>query len=182
MQADLKSVLYSAEQIQARVAELASKISQDYRDKNPVMICLLKGAVVFYADLIRYMDLFLELDFMSVSSYAAAATSSGIVNVRKDLDKSIEGRHVILVEDIVDTGLTLTEVTKLLKARNPASLITCCLLDKASQRTQSFQPEYVGFTLVGSPFVVGYGLDYSGKYRNLPYIAELKREVYQSNS
>jgi hypoxanthine phosphoribosyltransferase len=119
---------------------------------------------------------------MSVSSYASAATSSGTVNVRKDLEKSIEGRHVILVEDIVDTGLTLMEVTKLLRARKPASLIVCCLLDKASQRTQPIQPEYVGFTLVGSPFVVGYGLDYGQKYRNLPYLAELKPEVYQSHS
>jgi hypoxanthine phosphoribosyltransferase len=179
MEADLKSVIYSTETIQARVADLAAKISEDYRDKNPVMICLLKGAVVFYADLIRNMDLYLELDFMAVSSYGSASTSSGVVSIRKELDKSIEGRHVILVEDIIDTGLTLLEVCKILKARKPASLIVCCLLDKSSQRKHAIVPEYIGFSLTGNPFLVGYGLDYSGKYRNLPYVAELKPEVYE---
>ena len=175
---NLERILFSKEQIESRVKELGAKISADYKDKNPLLVCILKGSTLFYADLVKSMDIYLNFDFMAVSSYGAATSSSGEVKMIKDLDCSIEDRHVIIVEDIVDTGFTLKYLTKILKSRKPASLKICTLLNKPSRREVDLTPDYVGFE-VGNHFVVGYGLDYDEYYRNLPEIGVLKEEVYK---
>ncbi|MBI3490383.1 MAG: hypoxanthine phosphoribosyltransferase [Acidobacteria bacterium] len=162
-------ILLSEAQIQKRVAELAADIRRDFPDDLHV-IAVLKGAFVFLSDLIRHMPGHVSLDFMAVSSYAKATTSSGEVRLLKDLDTTLEGRNVIIVEDIVDTGLTLTYLQEILRARNPKSLRTACLLSKPSRRQVDVKVEYIGFT-IEDRFVVGYGLDYAEQYRNLPYIA-----------
>ncbi len=184
MQKDIKEVLFSAEQIAAKVKELGAAITRDYQENPPVLVGILKGAVPFVADLMRAIDLPLAYDLMAVSSYGAATRSSGTVRFLKDLDMSIEDREVLIVEDIVDTGLTLKYLTESLKNRGVNSIKTCTLLDKPSRRRAEIQPDYNGF-VIPDVFVVGYGLDYNEKYRNLPYIGVLHEEVYkgeESNS
>ena len=162
-------ILLSEQQIQKRVAELAAEIRHDCPD-DVHLVAVLKGAFMFLSDLVRHMSGDVTLDFMAVSSYAKAKTSSGEVRMLKDLDSAIDGRHVIIVEDIVDTGLTLTYLQDILRARNPRSLRTACLLSKPSRRQVEVAVEYIGFT-IEDRFVVGYGLDYAEQYRNLPHIA-----------
>jgi len=162
-------VLIAKEELQAKIDELASPIAADYEGTRPVLICVLKGAVLFMADLVRRLPFDLEIEFMAVSSYGQSSESSGVVRILKDLETDIEGRHVLIVEDIVDSGLTLQYLTRSLKARNPASLETVTLLSKAGRRTAEPGCRYTGFE-IPNEFVVGYGLDYAEKYRNLPYI------------
>lgn len=162
------SVLISAEQLQTRIAELAQEIRADYSD-NVHIIAVLKGAFMFMSDLVRHLDGSVSLDFMAVSSYAKGTTSSGEVRLVKDLDTALDGKDVLIVEDIVDTGLTLTYLQDILQARNPRTLRTACLLSKPSRRKVDVKVEYVGFT-IEDHFVVGYGLDYEEQFRNLPYI------------
>ncbi|MGE3956040.1 MAG: hypoxanthine phosphoribosyltransferase [Vicinamibacterales bacterium] len=162
------STLITEEQLQARVAELAAQIRADYPE-NVHIIAVLKGAFMFMSDLVRHMEGSVSLDFMAVSSYAKGTTSSGEVRLMKDLDTTLDGKDVLIVEDIVDTGLTLTYLQEILRARNPRTLRTACLLSKPSRRKVDVTVEYVGFT-IDDHFVVGYGLDYAEQYRNLPYI------------
>ena len=162
------SVLITAEQLQARIAELARDIRADYPE-NVHIIAVLKGAFMFMSDLVRHLDGSVSLDFMAVSSYAKGTTSSGEVRLVKDLDTALDGKDVLIVEDIVDTGLTLTYLQDILQARNPRTLRTACLLSKPSRRKVDVKVEYVGFT-IEDHFVVGYGLDYAEQFRNLPYI------------
>ena len=162
-------ILLSQEQIQKRVAELACEIRRDFPDDLHV-IAVLKGAFIFLSDLIRHMPGQVSLDFMAVSSYAKGTTTSGEVRLQKDLDTTLDGRNVVIVEDIVDTGLTLTYLQEILRARNPRTLRTACLLSKPSRRKVNVKVEYIGFE-IEDRFVVGYGLDYAEQYRNLPYIS-----------
>lgn len=177
MDNDLKQVLLSEEQIRARVKEMGVELSRDYDGKNVILVCILKGAVNFFSDLARSMTCHLEMDFMSISSYGNNKKTSGIVRIAKDMDASITGRHVLIVEDIMDSGLTLNHLTHLLAAREPASLKIACLLDKPSRRECDISPDYTGF-VIPNEFVVGYGLDYNGYYRNLPYVGVMKEEIY----
>lgn len=169
---DVESVLFSQEEIARRVAELGAQISKDYEGKRPVLVCVLRGAVVFLADLMRAISIPFTADFMAVSSYGNASESSGVVRIQKDLDESIQGRHVLLVEDIIDSGRTLEYLLRTLRQRNPASLRTCALLDKPECRAVQVEPDYVGFH-VPDRFLVGYGLDFAQEYRGLPYLAIL---------
>lgn len=167
------NVLLRDDAIQSRVTELAGEIEQDYPEGEEIhLVCVLKGGFVFMSDLIRAMTPRVTVDFIAVSSYAKSTKSSGEVRLLKDLDSGLEGRHVIIVEDIVDTGLTLTYLQDILRARSPKSLRTACLLSKPSRRQVDVTVEYIGFT-IEDRFVVGYGLDYAEKYRNLSYIAVL---------
>ncbi len=177
---NIKEVLLDAETIEKRVRELGAEITADYTGREVVMIGILKGAVVFLSDLARRLDCKARFDFMAVSSYGASTHTSGVVRITKDLDDSIEGKHVLIVEDVVDTGLTLNYLREVLKARNPASLRICSLLDKPSRRKAPVKIDYTGFEIPDA-FVVGYGLDFNGQYRQLPFICVLKPEVYQSN-
>ncbi len=165
-------VLVSAEDLQRRVAELGAEISEDYAERDLVMICVLKGAVVFLADLMRHISVPCELDFMAVSSYGSATDSSGVVRILKDLDYPIQGRHVLIVEDIIDSGLTLQYLLRNLQARDPASLEVCALLTKPERRRVELPTRYVGFE-IPNRFVIGYGLDHAQKHRNLRHIAVL---------
>lgn len=169
MEKEVSRVLISEEQIRKRVKELGEQISRDYAGKNVVLLCILKGAVQFFSDLSRQLTCNVEMDFMSISSYGNALRTSGIVRISKDMDTSITGRHVLIVEDIMDSGLTLNHLTGILKSRQPASLKIACLLDKPERRECDISPDYVGF-VIPNEFVVGYGLDYEGKLRNLPYV------------
>jgi len=162
-------VLIDEQKIENRVAELGAQIAADYNDKNLVVIGILKGAVLFMADLIKKIDIPLSIDFMAVSSYGKSTRSSGIVRILKDLDEEIEGKDVLIVEDIVDTGLTLKFLAENILSRNPKSLRVCCLLDKPSRRKVAVSVDYVGFE-IPDEFVVGYGLDYDQKHRNMPFI------------
>jgi hypoxanthine phosphoribosyltransferase len=171
----LKKELLPAHEIKKRVSELAQQIEKDYESKNPVLIGILKGAFVFLSDLVRELNIPLEIDFMSVSSYGSSTRTSGIVKIEKDLDKDIKDRHVILVEDILDTGLTLHYLLETLQARQPASLEVCTLLLKEGKQQVEFSPKYVGFT-IPDEFVVGYGLDYAGQFRHLPSIYAIDTE------
>jgi hypoxanthine phosphoribosyltransferase len=177
MNKDILEVLFDQETISKCIRGLADQISTDFQNKFPVMVCVLKGACMFFTDLTRNMDIYMEMDFLAASSYGAGTSSSGIVKIKQDLSTNIEGRHVVLVEDIVDSGLTLSELVKLLKERKPASITCVALCNKASRRTVDFSADYVGFE-IEDKFVVGLGLDYAGKYRNLPYIGVLKPSVY----
>ncbi|HWW82899.1 MAG TPA: hypoxanthine phosphoribosyltransferase [Vicinamibacterales bacterium] len=168
-------VLLSREQIQERVAALALEIKGDFPD-DLHLVAVLKGAFMFLSDLVRYMSGPVSLDFMAVSSYAKSTTTSGQVRLLKDLDSTLEGRNVVIVEDIVDTGLTLTYLQEILRARNPRALRTAALLSKPSRRQVEVKVEYTGFT-IEDRFVVGYGLDYAEQYRNLPYIAVLEHSA-----
>ncbi len=168
------SILLSSEQIQQRVKELGAEIARDHpADRDLHLLCVLKGAFMFLGDLIRAIDRTVTIDFMAVSSYAKGTTSSGEVRLVKDLDTGLQGRNVVIVEDIVDTGLTLNYLQEILRARDPRSLRTACLLNKPSRRVVEVQVDYIGFT-IEDRFVVGYGLDYAEKYRNLPYITEIQ--------
>ncbi|HOL18317.1 MAG TPA: hypoxanthine phosphoribosyltransferase [Bacillota bacterium] len=169
-------VLLSREKIALRVAELADDISRDYREQPPLLICVLKGAVIFMSDLMRLLKIPVEIDFMAVSSYGSATASSGVVRILKDLEQSIQGRDVLIVEDIVDTGLTLNYLRENLASRQPRSLKVVTLLDKPSRRRVSFNPDYCGFA-IPDRFVVGYGLDFNEQYRYLPDICVLHNEA-----
>jgi len=169
----VSEVLLSEEQLQVRIRELGRQISQDYAGKAPLMVGVLKGAAMFLVDLIRAVDLPLAIDFMAVSSYGAATESSGVVRILKDLETPIEGRDVVLVEDIIDSGLTIAYVLDMLRRRGPASLKVCALLVKEQAAEAGLKADYVGFT-IPNKFVVGYGLDFDEKYRNLPYLGILQ--------
>lgn len=177
MHKDLAYVLLEEEAIQKRVKELGRQITRDYEGKELVLIGILKGAVVFFSDLIRHVELPMSMDFMAISSYGNATKSAGVVRILKDLDKDIVGKHIIIVEDIVDSGLTLSFLKENLVSRGAASLRICALLDKPERRKVDIKADYQGFTIPDA-FVVGYGLDYAERYRNLPYIGVLKPEIY----
>lgn len=173
----IKEVLISKEEIQEKTKELGALLSEQYKDKNPLIVGILKGALPFMADLIKQMPILLEYDMMDVSSYGSALTSSGEVKIVKDLDASIEGRHVIIVEDIIDTGRTLKYIQDMLMRRNAKSVKIATLLDKPSGRVTNLDVDWKCFD-IPDEFVVGYGLDYRENYRNLPYIGILKPEIY----
>ncbi len=176
----IERVLLSEKELHDKVAELGRKISEDYRGKNLLMVSVLKGSVVFMADLMRAIDIPCEIDFMAVSSYGSGTKNSGVVEIKKDLAREIEGCDVLVVEDILDSGITLSYLMKILQARNPASIRICTLLDKPARRkAKEVMATYSGFE-VPDAFVVGYGLDYDEKFRNLPYIGILKPEVYEN--
>lgn len=177
MRNDLQEVLVSKEEIQATVARLGAEISRDYEGKQPILITVLKGAFVFMADLCRAITVPCTMDFMSVSSYGSGTTTSGKVRIRKDLDVNIEGQDVIIVEDILDSGVTLSSLIELLKTRNPKSLRLVTLFDKPERRKAHVDVDYCGIR-VPDAFIVGYGLDYDELYRNLPDVSILKPEVY----
>lgn len=177
---DIAEVLVTEEEIKARVAELGRTISANYEGKDPLLVAILKGAVVFLTDLMQHITIPHEMDFIAVSSYGAATETSGVVRLIMDLKTNIEGRHVLLVEDIVDTGLTLNYIVENLKTRHPASLKTCVLLNKPARRRINVPLDYVGFD-IPNKFVVGYGLDYGEKYRNLPFVGVLKPELIRSS-
>jgi hypoxanthine phosphoribosyltransferase len=177
MMGDVSEVLITGEEIGEKVRELGARITRDYRGERPLLVGVLRGAVVVLSDLMRQIDLPCEIDFMDISSYGSGSTSSGVVRILKDLDEDITGRHVLIVEDIVDTGLTLSYLLRSLRARKPASVEICALLTKPSRRRVELPVKYLGFE-VPDEFVVGYGLDYAGAYRNLPDICVLKEEVF----
>ncbi len=179
MMQDIEKVLLDEETIAKRVQELGDEISKAYDGQEIVVICVLKGASIFFADLCRAISVHMKMDFMGISSYGDAQKTTGIVKITKDADTSITGKHVVVVEDIMDSGYTLTYLVKMLKDRNPASVKVACLLDKPERREVDITPDYCGFTLPNA-FVVGYGLDYCGKYRNLPFVGVLKPEVYSN--
>jgi hypoxanthine phosphoribosyltransferase len=174
---DVKDVLIPSAEIQEKVRELGGRITDDYKDKRPLLVGILRGAVIVLGDLMRNVDLPCEIDFMDISSYGTGTSSSGVVRILKDLEEDITDRHVLIVEDIVDTGLTLSYLLRSLRARNPASLEICALLTKPSRRRVEIDVKYLGFE-IPDEFVVGYGLDYAGAYRNLPDICILKPEVF----
>lgn len=178
MEKDILEVLLTEQQIQARIAQLGEVLSAEYADKDPVIVGVLKGVVVFYADMIRQINVPCQMDFMWISSYSGT-TTTGQMQVRRDVSADIEGRHVLILEDIYDTGTSLDFTYKHLLSKNPASLKICTLLDKPERRKPgiTLQPDYVGFTIPNA-FVVGYGLDFNEHYRNLPYVGILKPEVY----
>ncbi len=180
LEKDIERVLISREEIHARCAELGKELTDVYVDKNPLVVGVLKGSVNFMADIVREMDCYMELDFMDVSSYGHATVSSGEVKILKDLDTNVEGRDILIVEDIIDTGRTLSYLVDLFKYRKAASVKIVTLLDKPEGRVVDIQADYVGFDVLNE-FVVGYGLDYAEQYRQLPYVCVLKPAVYQSN-
>lgn len=179
MNEKIKEILLSEEEIQAKVQELADRISKDYPEGNVLFIGVLKGSVIFISDLIRKMSVDVNIDFMAVSSYGMSSETSGVVRILKDLDFDIEGRDVVIVEDIIDTGTTLKYLYEYLKARNPRSLKICALLVKPERRKVQIDAEYIGFS-IPDKFVVGYGLDFAEVGRQHPYIGVLKEEVYKS--
>ena len=174
---DIQSVLLSEKQLEARVAELGDAISRDFKDKDVVFIGVLKGCFIFMADLMRHVTIPCSMDFMAVSSYGSGTVSTGAVKINKDLSQNIEGKHVIFVEDILDSGITLSYLKNYLMARQPASISIATLMDKPARRKADVKADYAGFE-VPDAFVVGYGLDYDERYRNLPYIGVLKPSVY----
>ena len=176
MENKIEKVLFTEEEIKKKVVEIAKKISEDYKGKKVLMLCILKGSVIFFSDLVRNLDIDCTFDFMVVSSYGNSTSSTGQVMILKDLSYSIEDMDVIIVEDILDTGNTLSYLKKILLQRNPASLKICTFLDKPSRRTQNLEADYSGYT-IPDEFVVGYGLDYNEHYRNLPYVGVLKPEA-----
>ena len=177
LEQDIERVLFSEEELDKRVSEIAAEINRDYAGKEPMLISVLRGSFVFMADLIRKIEVPCTVDFMSVSSYGRGTTSSGQVQITKDLSDDIEGKDIIVVEDILDSGNSLSYLLQLLQARKPASMKLCTLLDKPDRRVKEVHVDYTGFT-IPDEFVVGYGLDYAEKYRNLPYIGILKPRVY----
>lgn len=176
---DIEKVLLTEEDIQKKVKEIGEKITHDYEGKNLMLVSVLKGSVAFMADLMRTIDLPLKIDFMSVSSYGSGTSSSGVVKINKDLDIDLHGVDLLIVEDILDSGKTLHYITKMLSDRGTASIRIACLLDKPERRVVPLSADYTCFD-IPDKFVVGYGLDYDQKYRNLPYIGVLKPEVYES--
>ena len=177
LEQDIERVLFSEEELDKRVSEIAAEINRDYAGKEPMLISVLRGSFVFMADLTRKIEVPCTIDFMSVSSYGKGTTSSGQVQITKDLSDDIEGKDIIVVEDILDSGNTLSYLLELLRARKPASMKLCTLLDKPDRRVKEVHVDYSGFT-IPDEFVVGYGLDYAEEYRNLPYIGILKPRVY----
>ena len=175
---DIESVFFTAEEIEEKVSALGEQISKDFEGKNPLFVGVLKGCFVFMADLMRHVSIPCSMDFMAVSSYGNGTSTTGAVKINKDLSQDIENRDVIIVEDILDSGITLSYLTKYLQNRKPSSICIATLLDKPARRRADVQAKYVGFT-VPDAFVVGYGLDYAEKYRNLPFIGVLKPEVYE---
>ena len=176
---DMESIMLTEEQIQAKVKELALELKAEYADKDPVFVGVLKGVVMFFADMVRQMDFPCQIDFMWISSYGSGTESTGRMDVKKDVSADLKGRHVVILEDIFDTGNSLDFTYKHLLSKEPASLKICTLLDKPERRNPAVTlvPDYVGFTIPNA-FVVGYGLDYDEHYRNLPYVGILKPEVY----
>jgi hypoxanthine phosphoribosyltransferase len=174
---DVETVLLGADQIARRIETLAGRITADYAERDPVLVSVLKGSIIFLGDLVRRLDFPLAIDLMEVSSYGGATESSGLVRILKDLSRSIEGRDVLVVEDIIDTGLTLNYLLGYLRGKSPASIAVCALLDKPARRLVDIPIDYLGFQ-IPDRFVVGYGLDFDERYRNLPYIGVLRPEVY----
>lgn len=175
---DINHILVTEEQLKAKVNELGAQITRDYAGRDLLLVSILKGSVVFMADLMRAIQMPCGIDFMVVSSYGGAnTTSTGLVKIVKDLDQDLSGKDLLIVEDILDTGITLSHLVPMLKLRNPASVRLCTILSKPSRRKADIEPDYLGFE-VPDEFVVGYGLDYDEKYRNLPYVGVLKPEVY----
>jgi hypoxanthine phosphoribosyltransferase len=181
MHDDVQEILLTEDQIRERVAELGQQLAADYVGRFPVLVSVLKGSIIFLADLVRSMPVPLSVDLMELSSYGASTESSGQVRILKDLSGPISGRDVIVVEDIIDTGLTLNYLLHYLRDRNPSSVTICCLLDKPARRLAEIQIDYRGFT-IPDRFVIGYGLDYDERYRNLPYIGVLRPAVYGAAS
>ncbi|MDO5023152.1 MAG: hypoxanthine phosphoribosyltransferase [Eubacteriales bacterium] len=177
---DIDHILYDEKAIASAVKRLGEEITRDYKGKYPVMVCILKGASVFFTDLIRAVDLPVTIDFMAISSYGSSTQTSGVVRILKDLDHSVTGKDLIIVEDIIDSGLTLSYIKSTLIQREIASIKIATLLDKPVRRETDLEVDYKGFT-VPNEFVVGYGLDYDEKYRNLSSIGVLKREIYETN-
>lgn len=178
MKNDIDRIIVGREEIRKMVAEIGKRISRDYAGKDLLLVGVLKGAVVFMADLIREITIPVDMDFILVSSYGDSTESSGVVKILKDIDTNIRKRHVVIVEDLIDTGLTLTYLKSMLNTRGPASLSLCTIFDKPSRKKVDIDIEYRGIE-IPDEFVVGYGLDYAGKYRNLPDLCTLKREVYE---
>lgn len=176
---DMKEILITEEQIQAKVKELAAQISKDFAGKDPIFVGVLKGVVIFFADMVRNVDIPCQIDFMSIASYSGT-TTTGKADVRKDISADVKGRHVIILEDIFDTGTSLDFTYKHLLEKEPASLSVCTFLDKPGRRRPgvTVKPDYVGYT-IPNEFVVGYGLDFNEHYRNLPYVGILKPELYE---
>lgn len=174
---DVDEILIPESALQARVRELGQAISSDYEGKEPLLVGILTGAFLFLADLLRHITIPCQVDFMATSSYGVGTESSGIVRILKDLDQTIEGRHVLIVDDIIDTGLTMDYMLETLKARYPASLRVCALLDKVPRRRREVRIDYRGFE-IPDKFVVGYGLDFAGRYRNVPFVCVLKPQIY----
>ncbi len=177
---DVERILITSEEIGARVRELGQQITNDYAGKDILMIGVLRGAVIFMSDLARAIKRPIDIDFMAISSYGLSTNSSGVVRILKDLDEVVQGRHLLIVEDIIDSGLTLNYLVENLKSRKPASVRICTLLSKPDRRKVDVQVDYNGF-IIPDYFVVGYGLDYAGKYRNLPFIGILKPEIYSKD-
>ena len=177
LEQDIKKILISHDEIVAATRELGQKLTEDYQGKNPILVGILKGSVPFMAELIKHIDMHIELDFMLVSSYHGGTSSSGVINIIKDIDQDIKGRDILFVEDIIDTGKTLKSLKELFEGRQPASVKIATLLDKPEGRLVEIEADYTCFT-IPNEFVVGYGLDYEENYRNLPYIGVLKEEVY----
>jgi len=175
---EIDEILITEEEIKEKIAELGKKVTEDYKGKNLVFIGVLRGAVIFMADLARAISIPMIFDFIAISSYGAATESSGVVRILKDLDETIEDKDVLVVEDIVDTGLTLDYLLRILKSRKPASLKVCALLNKNARRKVKVKVDYLGFD-IPNKFVVGYGLDYEGKFRNIPYVFTLNPEIYK---
>lgn len=174
---DTDKVLITESEIKKRTAELAKQITNDFKGEEVLLVCILRGAVLFFADLVREIELEVAFDFMAVSSYGAGASSSGEVRIIKDVSSRIEGKNVIIIEDIIDSGNTLSYLVRLLNQRHPKTVKVCALLDKPARREVAFEADYVGFK-VPNEFVVGYGLDYNESYRNLPDVCVLKKEIY----
>lgn len=177
MMNDIERVLIGEEELRRRIAEVGAQLTEDYRGKNPLFVGVLKGVVPFFADMIRAVQIPCQIDFMCVTSFEGGTCSTGKLTFRKDVDQDIAGRHVVILEDILDSGSTLKYITGLLRERKPASLKICTMLDKPSGRTVDITPDYSCFTIPGA-FVVGCGLDYMGYYRNLPFVGVLRPEVY----
>ena len=175
---DVERILITSEEIGARVRELGQQITNDYAGQEILMIGVLRGAVIFMADLARSIKRPMDIDFMAITSYGLSTNSSGVVRIIKDLDEVVEGRHILIIEDIIDSGLTLNYLVDNIKSRKPASVRICTLLSKPVRRKVNVTVDYNGF-IIPDHFVVGYGLDYAGKYRNLPFIGVLKPEIYQ---
>lgn len=178
LEQDVDQILITEQQLEERIKEMGRQIAEDYQGEPLTIVGILKGAVIFFADLARAIDLPLQMDFMSVSSYGSGTTSSGVVKIIKDLDADVTGRHILLVEDIIDTGITLAYLKEYLSNRGAQSVKICTLLDKPTRREKAVHVDYKGFTMPDE-FLIGYGVDYAENYRNLPYVASLKRSVYE---
>lgn len=178
MHKDCERILFTEKQLKKRIKKVALEVSKKYEGKRPLVVGILKGSILFYADFVRRLDATVEFDFMAVSSYGSGTVSSGKLNIKKDLDRDVNGRDIIIVEDIIDSGTTLSNLKALLLERGAKSVIIVTLLNKKERREHNIEPDYNCFE-IGNEFVIGYGLDYDEKYRSLPYIAVLKRSVYE---